>query len=49
MKPNDNANGTYTAALALTVGIFRVDITLGGKGVDRSPYQIVVPFPFSGC
>ncbi len=49
LKPTDNGNGTYSAALALTVGVFRVDITLGGKGVDESPYQIVVPFPFSGC
>ncbi|MGN6391962.1 MAG: invasin domain 3-containing protein [Gemmatimonadales bacterium] len=49
LKPNDNGNGTYTAALALAVGVFRVDITLAGKAVDESPYQIVVPFPFSGC
>jgi hypothetical protein len=31
------------------VGIYRVDVTLDGTPVAASPYQLVVPFPFSGC
>jgi hypothetical protein len=49
VKPTDHGDGTYGAALDLTVGVFRIDITLDGNAVDASPYQIVVPFPFSGC
>jgi hypothetical protein len=49
ITPNDRGDGTYTALLDLAVGIFRIDITLAGTAVADSPYQIVVPFPFSGC
>jgi adhesin/invasin len=49
IEPSDNGDGTYTARLNLTVGIFRIDITLDGKPITGSPYQIIVPFPFSGC
>ena len=31
------------------MGVFRVDVTLDGAAVADSPYQLVVPFPFSGC
>jgi adhesin/invasin len=48
-KPSDNGDGTYTGRLNLDTGIFRIDITLDGKAIKGSPYQIVVPFPFSGC
>jgi hypothetical protein len=27
----------------------RIDVTLDGTPVADSPYQLVVPFPFSGC
>ncbi|HUR95009.1 MAG TPA: invasin domain 3-containing protein [Gemmatimonadales bacterium] len=49
ITPSDEADGTYTADLELQVGIFRVDVTLDGAQVGNSPYQLVVPFPFSGC
>jgi hypothetical protein len=49
ITPTDQGDGSYTAALDLPVGIFRVDITLHGALVADSPYQLVVPFPFSGC
>ncbi|MFL5493791.1 MAG: Ig-like domain-containing protein [Gemmatimonadales bacterium] len=49
LAPTDNGNGTYTARLSLGVGVFRIDITLDAKPIQGSPYQIVVPFPFSGC
>jgi hypothetical protein len=49
ITPTDKGDGNYTASLNLTVGIFRVDVTLNGAAVADSPYQLVVPFPFSGC
>jgi hypothetical protein len=49
ITPTDNGDGTYTARLDLSVGVFRIDITLDGTAIDGSPFQIVVPFPFSGC
>jgi hypothetical protein len=49
ITPTDKGDGTYTTALTLPVGIFRVDVTLGGALVADSPYQLVVPFPFSEC
>jgi hypothetical protein len=49
ITPADKGDGRYTASLDLTVGVFRVDITLDGAPVADSPYQLVVPFPFSGC
>jgi hypothetical protein len=49
ITPTDKGDGTYTVALNLTVGIFRIDVTLDGTAVADSPYQLVVPFPFSGC
>ena len=49
IEPNDNGDGTYTARLGLTVGVFRIDITLDGTPIQGNPYQIIVPFPFSGC
>ncbi len=49
ITPTDQGDGRYTAALNLPVGIFRVDVTLDGTPVADSPYQLVVPFPFSGC
>jgi hypothetical protein len=48
-KPADNGDGTYTARLNLTVGVFRIDITLDGRPIKGNPFQIIVPFPFSGC
>ncbi|MEO7476948.1 MAG: hypothetical protein ABIY46_16615, partial [Gemmatimonadales bacterium] len=47
--PTDNGDGTYTARLNLGIGIFRIDITLDGTAIQGNPYQIIVPFPFSGC
>jgi adhesin/invasin len=49
ITPSDEGDGRYTAALDLRVGIYRVDVTLDGTPVGASPYQLVVPFPFSGC
>jgi invasin-like protein/filamin/ABP280 repeat protein/Big-like domain-containing protein len=49
ITPSDGGDGSYTAALSLTVGIYRIDVTLDGAPVAASPYQLVVPFPFSGC
>jgi hypothetical protein len=49
IEPTDKGDGTYTTALDLAVGLFRIDITLDGTPIQGSPYQIVVPFPFSGC
>jgi adhesin/invasin len=49
VTPNDNGNGTYTARLSLSVGVFRIDITLDGTPIKGNPFQIIVPFPFSGC
>ena len=49
LTPTDNGNGTYTRRLDLSVGVFRIDITLNGAPIEGSPSQIVVPFPFSGC
>jgi hypothetical protein len=49
ITPTDRGDGSYTAALNLPVGIFRIDVTLDGSLVADSPYQLVVPFPFSGC
>jgi hypothetical protein len=48
-RPTDNGDGTYTGRLNLDTGVFRVDITLDGKALKGSPYQIIVPFPFSEC
>ena len=48
-KPTDNGDGTYTSRLNLGIGLFRIDITLDGKPIKGSPYQVLVPFPFSGC
>jgi adhesin/invasin len=48
-RPVDNGNGTYTARLNLNTGVFRIDITLDGTAVNGNPFQIIVPFPFSGC
>jgi hypothetical protein len=49
VAPTDNGNGTYTRNLNLSVGVFRIDITLGGQALSGNPFQILVPFPFSGC
>lgn len=49
LQPADNGDGTYTARLNLATGVFRIDITLRGTAIQGSPFQIVVPFPFSGC
>jgi adhesin/invasin len=49
IEPNDNGDGTYTARLSLSVGVYQIDITLDGKLVQGHPFQIIVPFPFSGC
>ena len=49
VNPTDKGDGTYSARLNLQVGLFRIDITLDGKPIEQSPYQILVPFPFSGC
>jgi len=49
VKPTDNGDGTYAARLNLDIGVFRIDITLDGKPIKGSPYQILVPFPFSEC
>jgi hypothetical protein len=49
ITPTDKGDGTYTASLNLTVGIFRIDVTLNGAAVGDRPYQLVVPFPFSEC
>jgi hypothetical protein len=49
ITPTDKGDGSYTTSLNLAVGIFRVDVTLNGTLVADSPYQLVVPFPFSGC
>jgi hypothetical protein len=49
LEPADNGDGTYTRRLNLEVGIYRIDITLDGKRIKGSPYQLIVPFPFSGC
>ena len=47
VKPTDNGDGTYTARRSLDIGVFRIDITPDGKPINGSPYQILVPFPFS--
>jgi hypothetical protein len=49
IAPTDNGDGTYSAALNLGIGVWRVDITLGGAPIHGNPFQIVVPFPFFGC
>jgi hypothetical protein len=49
VAPTDNGNGSYTRNLNLSVGVFRIDITLGGEALSGNPFQILVPFPFSGC
>jgi hypothetical protein len=49
LVPTDNGNGTYARNLDLSVGVFRIDITLGGQALSGNPFQILVPFPFSGC
>lgn len=49
IKATDNGDGSYTARLALNVGVFRIDITLDGTPIGGNPFQIVVPFPFFGC
>lgn len=49
LTPTDNGDGTYTRKLDLEIGIYRVDITLNGDRLEGSPFQILVPFPFSGC
>ena len=46
--PTDNGNGTYARSLNLSVGVFRIDITLDGRPISGNPFQIFVPFPFSG-
>jgi adhesin/invasin len=48
-KPTDKGDGTYTARLNLNIGVFRIDITLDGTPIKGNPFQILVPFPFSGC
>jgi hypothetical protein len=49
VRPTDNGDGTYSARLNLLVGVWRIDITLRDKPIEGSPYQIIVPLPFSGC
>jgi hypothetical protein len=49
ITPTDNGDGTYTARLDLSVGVFRIDITLDGTPIKGNAFQIVVPFPFAGC
>jgi adhesin/invasin len=49
ITPTDKGDGSYTASLNLEVGVYRIDVTLDGAAVADSPYQLVVPFPFSGC
>lgn len=49
VKPTDNGNGTYSARLNLLVGVFRIDITLRGKGIKGNPFQIIVPLPSFSC
>lgn len=49
ITPTDKGDGNYTASLNPEVGVYRIDVTLDGAAVADSPYQLVVPFPFSGC
>ena len=49
LQPEDHGDGTYTRDLNLAVGVFRIDITLNGTPIGGNPFQIFVPFPFSGC
>jgi adhesin/invasin len=49
VTPTDNGDGTYSARLNLLVGVWRIDVTLKGSAVKGSPFQLVVPFPFSSC
>jgi adhesin/invasin len=49
ITPTDKGDGSYAASLNLEVGVYRIDVTLDGAAVADSPYQLVVPFPFSGC
>jgi hypothetical protein len=49
ITPTDKGDGSYTAALSPPVGVYRIDVTLDGAPVADSPYQLVVPYPFSGC
>ena len=49
VRPADNGDGTYSARLNLLVGVWRIDITLRDKPVGGSPFQLIVPLPFSGC
>jgi hypothetical protein len=49
LPTTDNGDGTYTRNLSLQVGVFRIDVTLGGDPIAGNPFQIFVPFPFSGC
>jgi len=37
ITPTDKGDGSYTASLNLTVGVFRVDVTLAGAAVADSP------------
>jgi hypothetical protein len=48
LTPTDNGDGTYTRRLDLTVGVFRIDVSLNGVAVGE-PAQILVPFPIFGC
>jgi adhesin/invasin len=49
IMPEDQQDGTYTAALNLPIGVFRVDITLQGAPIHGNPFQIIVPYPFFNC
>ena len=49
ITPEDQRDGTYTAALNLPIGVFRVDITLQGAPIHGNPFQIIVPYPFFNC
>jgi hypothetical protein len=49
VRPADNGDGTYSARLNLLVGVWRIDISLRDKPVGGSPFQLIVPLPFSGC
>jgi hypothetical protein len=49
VRPTDNGDGSYSARLNLLVGVWRIDITLRDQPIEGSPYQIIVPLPFSGC
>ena len=45
VKPTDNGDGTYTRKLDLSIGIFRVDVTLNGDQIEREPVPDPRPVP----